>query len=294
MDKSLSPRDAAERLGITTDTLRRWERDGLIEPERTPGGQRRYREEDISALLNDERPRGNASIRPISVPFPAMQHRQDSPPLSTTEPAIPPWDRRVKEEAAEVEVTKLRREKAALLRAEREEQEEREKSAAWRKQEFASRQAEAERLKQAEAAESQRFANLRAYGNALATSAPAEFQAKVARDLLKTVTSAEYPPDLSLYLAYSQVSARVSELLKPWKESQEREREREQDARNLRNLVYSALSYARTQTADWDREECARALREVEEALELEADSDWSMDELRDLVDEVLDEYDDD
>jgi putative resolvase len=34
--------EAASLLGVSAQTLRRWERDGKIRPERTPGGQRRY------------------------------------------------------------------------------------------------------------------------------------------------------------------------------------------------------------------------------------------------------------
>ena len=43
MSKLLSIGDAAEWLGVSTQTLRRWEREGKLVPShRTPGGQRRY------------------------------------------------------------------------------------------------------------------------------------------------------------------------------------------------------------------------------------------------------------
>lgn len=42
---------AAQQLGVSTDTLRRWERDGRIAPARTLKGHRRYTREDIEALL---------------------------------------------------------------------------------------------------------------------------------------------------------------------------------------------------------------------------------------------------
>ena len=46
---------AAERLGVATSTLRRWEREGKIKPERTPGGHRRYSMSDLYPHLKRER-----------------------------------------------------------------------------------------------------------------------------------------------------------------------------------------------------------------------------------------------
>jgi MerR family transcriptional regulator, heat shock protein HspR len=39
-----------EALGVTAPALRRWERAGLIRPERTAGGQRRYSRREIEQL----------------------------------------------------------------------------------------------------------------------------------------------------------------------------------------------------------------------------------------------------
>jgi excisionase family DNA binding protein len=52
MDDSehLTPAEAARRLGVSTWTLNRWERDGKIAAYRTPGGQRRFLAADIEAL----------------------------------------------------------------------------------------------------------------------------------------------------------------------------------------------------------------------------------------------------
>ena len=43
MDKLITISEAAERLGISPTTLRRWEESGKLIPERTQGNQRRYR-----------------------------------------------------------------------------------------------------------------------------------------------------------------------------------------------------------------------------------------------------------
>jgi MerR family transcriptional regulator/heat shock protein HspR len=41
---------AAERAGVHPQTLRIYERKGLLEPDRTPGGSRRYSEQDIAQM----------------------------------------------------------------------------------------------------------------------------------------------------------------------------------------------------------------------------------------------------
>ncbi|HZC50885.1 MAG TPA: MerR family DNA-binding transcriptional regulator [Mycobacterium sp.] len=47
----LTVKEAAERIGLSIDTLKRAEERGQIVPLRTPGGHRRYRVEDVDALL---------------------------------------------------------------------------------------------------------------------------------------------------------------------------------------------------------------------------------------------------
>ena len=46
----LSPGEAAERLGVTVKTLRRWVDLGHLAPVRTPGGHYRYRSDEIEAI----------------------------------------------------------------------------------------------------------------------------------------------------------------------------------------------------------------------------------------------------
>lgn len=41
---------ATELLGVKPPTLRRWEREGLISPRRTEGGQRRYSRRELEQL----------------------------------------------------------------------------------------------------------------------------------------------------------------------------------------------------------------------------------------------------
>lgn len=50
-DHLVAPQEAARRLGISRNTLLRWEETGHITPIRLPSGVRRYRTADIDALL---------------------------------------------------------------------------------------------------------------------------------------------------------------------------------------------------------------------------------------------------
>lgn len=43
--------EASRSLGISTDTLRRWEQEGRVKPVRTVGGHRRYSQADIDSLV---------------------------------------------------------------------------------------------------------------------------------------------------------------------------------------------------------------------------------------------------
>jgi excisionase family DNA binding protein len=48
----LTPREAARRLAVGVDSLRRWEREGLLTSVRPPGGHRRYQPDAIDALAS--------------------------------------------------------------------------------------------------------------------------------------------------------------------------------------------------------------------------------------------------
>jgi excisionase family DNA binding protein len=51
--KLLTPGEVAERFRVDPKTVTRWAAAGLINSIRTPGGHRRFREDEIRALLGD-------------------------------------------------------------------------------------------------------------------------------------------------------------------------------------------------------------------------------------------------
>ncbi|MEV4093181.1 BldC family transcriptional regulator [Streptosporangium saharense] len=51
-ERLLTPGEVAHIFGVDPKTVNRWSLTGKISSLKTPGGQRRYRESDIRALLN--------------------------------------------------------------------------------------------------------------------------------------------------------------------------------------------------------------------------------------------------
>jgi excisionase family DNA binding protein len=56
-ERWLSLGEAASRLGVDEATLRHWADTGSVKTFRTPGGHRRFREDDLQALMQQEAPR---------------------------------------------------------------------------------------------------------------------------------------------------------------------------------------------------------------------------------------------
>lgn len=52
-DDLLASGEAAKLIGVSRDTLKRWEKKGRISSRRTPEGHRRYRRGDVEALLTE-------------------------------------------------------------------------------------------------------------------------------------------------------------------------------------------------------------------------------------------------
>lgn len=53
--KLLNVGQAAEYVGVSAASLRKWSNDGLVSVYRTPGGQRRYSREDLDMFMGSMR-----------------------------------------------------------------------------------------------------------------------------------------------------------------------------------------------------------------------------------------------
>jgi excisionase family DNA binding protein len=58
----LSTSQAAHALGVSLGTIRRWSDMGYLESYRTPGGQRRFSNEQIQQFLRSLQPNASAAV----------------------------------------------------------------------------------------------------------------------------------------------------------------------------------------------------------------------------------------
>ena len=55
-ERLLPPREVAALFRVDPKTVTRWAKDGKLSSIKTPGGQRRFREAEVRALLNGSKP----------------------------------------------------------------------------------------------------------------------------------------------------------------------------------------------------------------------------------------------
>jgi DNA-binding transcriptional MerR regulator len=296
MSRLVTTGQAAQALGISTKTLRRYEDQGLLSTVRTVGGQRRYREEDIARLFDAETQDDDPAATD------STPHR-DPPSVDADESVsanaendgrdLQPWDRRVREERAELEVTKLRHERASIIRASREAGETRRRVEEERRQASDRGTMEEQRREAELAREKGRIDGLRGYGRSIAVLAPDTYQFKVARAMLSFVNAERFPPDLDDRLCRHQVNAAVDALLKPWRENQARECAKAGRRRKRDELVSVGWLRAFARTSGWDHRDAECARRDVDRALREEVRSAWSSADVRELVDATLADWED-
>lgn len=76
-ERKLSIGEASEYLGVSIDTLRRWEKKGKIEPMRSPGGHRYFNKKDLDELFGRKYERA-AETKPRQI---SEENNDDKKPL---------------------------------------------------------------------------------------------------------------------------------------------------------------------------------------------------------------------
>lgn len=308
MGKQLTIGQTAKRLNLEVDTIRKLERAGKIRAIRTPGGHRRFTEEEVDrfrsgrrkvarlksrpARRNDSRQRPGRTVQsrnPRTGEFLPVGVEMD---LDTCDEDLP-WD----ECDDEMERETLALPKAAQSPPRPVDH----TSPSVRSPLFEPKPAPAAYTPAREMsfADPFRLQTVKGYGRAaIPWNTPPEWQGRVIADLERYVTATQFPADLSYVKAAEIVRARVAEVLRPHHEAQEKaaleKRNREEADRRRALLVAHGNNYAWRETLGWDWSATSDARHEVKKVLEREVEHDWTEREVENAVDEVLEEWDDD
>ena len=86
-EKLLTIQEAAEILGVSTKTLRRWDQRGILVSQRTAGNQRRYKRDVITGFRKPKYSPQNKPIisTPVSLGLPSALKNLDSSILTDSE-----------------------------------------------------------------------------------------------------------------------------------------------------------------------------------------------------------------
>ena len=140
-----------------------------------------------------------------------------------------------------------------------------------------------------------RIVGLKQFGlNQIPWGVPDSEKGKVVQVLERYVTPANLPAWVSDPDARALVKAKVEETLKPHHAAVARREEETRDERRVQALIERGVSHARRETMDWDSEDRDAARREVEGHLKEVVEPDWSDGDVKDEVDAVLDEWEED
>jgi len=292
--KWFSSSEAARYLGVSVDTIRQLDESGELRAGRTKGGHRRFSRKALDAYLTrkgrggsprvQERPRrpSRPVERPEPIPDPLEEDPEDFEPgdqydepfVEAPPPPAPPINP-LEKFAHEIDEWRKREKDEAPLR---------------------------------------RLVTLKQYGlNQIGWGIPDSWHARVAAALESYVTLKTFPAWVSDVDAYRIVRGKVEEVLQPYhdevarQKAEEARREEEaatkrrqqeeeaQEERRVQELINDGMRHARSETMfDWESDDRDRALRDVERMLKDSVESDWTEHEVKDAVNDELNEWEDD
>ena len=272
---------AAERLGLAVDTLRRLENDGLIKAERTPGAHRRFSLEAIE----DFRATQQAPQKPPPVPpRPKSRPRPPAPVRSEPDESWDDWEDDFVYEpppprprAREFSWSPPRVETPA-----------------------APAETPAARVDEKPEDDSKRLNAIKQHAAAwIPYDIPDRWRAKVIEDLEAYVTAERFPAWTPDWEARAIAQGRIEEVLKPFRDELAAEAARREEARNAERRVAALIDHgtddARRETSlGWDYTPAVEARRAVEEELKARVKPDWTQRRVEKLVDQVLADWEDD
>ena len=270
--------EAARYLGVSVDKVRQLDESGELKASRTEGKHRRFARRALDAYLARHGRRSLPKVeRPKPRPRQIPRPHADPEPFDDDVDAFEPGDEGFESfveppppPPAPNPFEKLERE-----RAER-------------------------KKRDAEEAPLRRLATLKQYGlGQVPYGTPDIWRAKVASALEGFVTLKTLPSWINDTDAYGIVRGKVDEVLQPYQEEvahkkadDARKHQEWLDERRVQQLIEYGKSYASSKMGwDWESDDRARALRDVERMLQDDAKPGWTEQDVKDAVDDVLREW---
>lgn len=274
----LTTSEAARYLGVSVDKMRELDASGELRASRTKGKHRRFSRKALDAYVARHGRRSKPKVeRPKSRPRPIPRPQPDPEAFDDDVDAFEPGD---EDFEPFVEPPPPPPPPNPFEKLERE---------------LAER-----KKREAEEAPLRRLATLKQYGlSQVPYGTPDSWRGKVASALEGFVTLKTFPTWINDTEAYRIVRGKVEEVLQPYNEEVARkktdEAQKEQEARDERRvqqLIEYGKSYASSKTLwDWESDDRARALRDVERMLQDDVESGWTEQDVKDAVDDELREW---
>src|SRR6266542_2945015 len=252
--------EAARYLVVSVDKVRELDATGELRASRTRGKHRRFSRRACDSYGSRKAARRKPKAEPPTLPpRPARRPRPEPEPLDEDVYAPEPGDEYFEPfvEPPPPPPPPNPFEKLERERAER-------------------------KKREAEQAPLRRLATLKQYGlGQVPYGTPDIWRAKVAAALEGFVTLRTFPDWINDVEAYRIVRGKVDEVLQPY-----------QDERRVQQLIDYGKSYASSKMGwDWESDDRARALRDVERMLQDDAEPGWTEQDVKDAVDDELREW---
>jgi DNA-binding transcriptional MerR regulator len=298
--------EAARIVGVSIESLRRWERDGKLSAVRTFGGQRTYLLSEIERLRDDNESENEEKEESDEDDDLDEEDEPSERSVRLARPArvsgqVPPWKAREANAAADLSVTRLEIERREEIRRYREEEQRRVAA------QLADADARAAQMRLRSQTEAERQRQQRDLDFCLQlvrmrlTGEPSDVRAEVERFLAERAR-----PGVSIAWIRAQADAildrrRVERDAAVQRKREDERRSAEETLRKvtesvrLTALLTHGEAVARTLTADreeWDAPVAEEAVEEVREHLASTVETAWSEKRVEREVREVLEAWD--
>lgn len=268
--KTMRIGDAAKRLGLEVDTVRRLANEGHIEFESTPGGHRRFTEAGLAAYQHRKRHPGKGPVPRPAAPAQSMTVRAPVAPVRRQEPTGETWEPDIEDDVEE--------EFPALSLS------------------VPPRPFRPGPPPYDHAAEVKRVTAIKQ--SALASipyDVPDNWRGRVIADLEDFVTTRQFPAHLGFWETSRIARGRVEEVIAPFRAQQAAEKARKaahQKAEwRITELRRHGVNYATRETMTWEWSEQWAARQATTKELDVKVRTDMSERDVERMVDDVLSDW---